>query len=110
MKRARMMNRRLMLEAPQRTPDGAGGFVETWVTLGSLWGAVELRGAGRDLDQASRLQLKVHVRTAPHGALSRPGPEMRFLDGDRVYWIETVHEAFPHDGTLTCFAYEEVGR
>jgi head-tail adaptor len=32
-----VLNRRLVLEAASRLPDGAGGYAETWVVLGELW-------------------------------------------------------------------------
>ena len=104
------MNRRLGLEAPERLPDGAGGFSETWVPRGHVWAAVETRGAGREVDQAARLQLKITMRAVPQGAEARPDAAMRFRDGARVYRIEAVHEGDPLGRTLVCFAVEEVGR
>lgn len=103
------LSKKLQLEYPVRLPDGAGGYSEFWVTLGTLWGAVELRGSGRETDIASRLALKVTVRFAPFGSPSRPTAEMRFRDGDRLYDIEAVHETDPSNRFLTCFASEEVG-
>lgn len=104
------MNRRLALEAPERAADGAGGFSEIWVTRGHVWAAVETRGAGREVDQAARVQLKIMMRAVPQGAGARPDASMRFRDGARVYRIEAVHEGDPLGRTLLCFALEEVGR
>ncbi|WP_239025618.1 phage head closure protein [Roseicyclus persicicus] len=104
------MTRRLLLEAPERVPDGAGGYGEAWVALGHVWAAVETRGAGREVDQAARLQLKVTMRAVPQGAAARPTAEMRFRDGDRLYRIEAVHEGDALGRTLVCFAVEEVAR
>ena len=104
------MNRRLLLEAPERLEDGAGGFSEIWVALGHVWAAVETRGAGREVDQAARLLLKITMRAVPQGAAARPDARMRFRDGERVYRIEAVHESDPTGRTLSCFAVEEVGR
>jgi head-tail adaptor len=42
-----VLNRRLVLEAASRLPDGAGGYAETWVVLGELWADIR-SGAGRD--------------------------------------------------------------
>ncbi|MEJ6391825.1 phage head closure protein [Gymnodinialimonas sp. 2305UL16-5] len=106
MKRPKL-NRKLLLEAPQRASDGAGGFVETWSPLGTLWGEVLPRGAGREIE-ASRLNLRITVRSAPQGAPSRPTSAMRFRDGDRVYRIEAVTEAEASGLYLVCFAREEV--
>lgn len=107
---AREMNRRLALEAPERVADGAGGFSEVWVARGHVWAAVETRGAGREVDQAARLQLKITMRGVAQGAGARPDASMRFRDGARVYRIEAVHESEPLGRILVCFAVEEVGR
>ena len=83
-----VLNRRLQLEAPQRTPDGAGGFTETWAAIGTLWAAFEPGSGGeRDGDQLtlSRVPYRIIVRGAPVGAPSRPRPEQRFREaGGRV--------------------------
>ena len=104
-----MLTRKLLVEASERVPDGGGGFTETWTPLGEVWGEVKTRGAGREVDAASRLRLRITVRAAPQGAPSRPGVGMRFRDGARVFDIEAVTEASPEGRYLTCFAVEEVG-
>jgi head-tail adaptor len=93
-----------------RVADGAGGFSETWGARGHIWAAVETRGAGREVDQAARLQVRITMRGLPQGAQARPDATMRFRDGARIYRIEAVHEGDPLGRTLTCFAVEEVGR
>jgi head-tail adaptor len=104
------LTRRLVLEAPERLPDGAGGYTETWVARGAIWGQVALRGAGREVDAAaSRLNLRITVRAAPQGAPSRPTAAMRFRDGTRIYRIEAVTEAESSGRHLVCFATEETG-
>lgn len=107
---ARGMTRRLVLEAPERVADGAGGYGESWVARGHVWARVEVRGAGREVDQAARLQLKITLRAVPEGAAARPTAAMRFREGARLYRIEAVHEGDPRGRTLTCYAVEEVGR
>lgn len=104
------MNRRLVLEAPERVADGAGGFSQSWVARGHVWAAVEVRGSGREVDQAARLKLKIILRAVPVGAAARPTAEMRFREGVRLYRIEAVHESDARGRTLTCYAVEEVGR
>lgn len=101
-------NRKLVLEAPTRSSDGAGGFSEIWQALGIIWGEVLPRGAGREVE-ASELKLKITVRAAPQGAPSRPTAAMRFRDGDRVYNIDAVTEAEAAGRYLVCFVKEEVG-
>ena len=41
------LDRRMVLEAPDRVADGAGGFQLTWVVRGVLWAALT-PGAGRE--------------------------------------------------------------
>jgi len=101
------LNRKLILEAPTRASDGAGGYTEIWQALGVIWGEVLPRGAGREVE-ASELKLKITVRAAPQGAPSRPTAAMRFRDGDRLYRIEAVTEAGAAGRFLICFAKEEV--
>lgn len=108
--KAAYLNRLLVLEAPARLADGAGGFGEIWVARGHIWASVRPRGAGREVDQASRLLLTITLRAVPQGAQARPGAGMRFRDGARLYRIEAVQESDPMGRFLTCFAVEEVGR
>ena len=106
-----MLNRPLVLETPERVPDGAGGYVEGWTALGTLWAQVEAR-TGRETATAgapiSRMAWKIVVRGAAFGAPERPKPEQRFRDGDRVYVIQAVAERDPEGRYLTCFADEEL--
>lgn len=102
------LNRKLILEAPARVADGAGGFDEVWGPLGIIWGEVLPRGVGREVE-ASELKLKITVRAAPQGAPSRPTAAMRFRDRERIYDIEAVTEAQSGGRYLVCHVTEEVG-
>lgn len=105
------LNRALILEAPVRVSDGAGGFGEVWTGLGTLWAEVTAR-TGREMAQrgapVSRMSFKIVVRGAPHGAPDRPKPQQRFRDGTRIFTIQAVAERDPEGRYLTCFADEEV--
>ena len=105
------LNRQLVLEGVVRSPDGAGGFGETWVVLGELWAEVVSR-TGRERAEAgvpiSTVSYRIVVRSAPAGAPSRPLPEQRFRDGSRLYVIQAVSERDADGRYLTCFADEEV--
>lgn len=106
------LNRRLVLEGLERSPDGAGGFVETWQELGVHW--AEIRpGTGREIGgQAmtlTRVPCRITVRAAPVGAPSRPLPDHRFREGDRIFEVLAVTERDPGAHYLTCFAEEELG-
>ena len=104
------LQRRLVLEAPARTPDGLGGFTSAWTPLGTLWAEV-LPGTPRVQDQPgateARLPLRITLRGAPPGAPSRPRPGQRFRDGARLYPITHVAEADPQGRFLLCLASEE---
>ena len=105
-----VLNRQLVLEAPQRVSDGAGGFTQSWVALGSLWAEVK-PGSGRERDggvlTVSRVPYRITVRGAPEGSNARPTPEQRFREGSRVFDILAVTERDQHGHFLTCFAEEE---
>ncbi|MDE3079061.1 MAG: head-tail adaptor protein [Paracoccaceae bacterium] len=109
--RAPRLNRALVLEARVPQPDGAGGYVEVWEAVGTLWAEV-LAGTGRHVaaDQiaASSVPYRITVRAAPSGAPSRPRPDQRFRDGLRVFRILAVAERDGEARYLTCFAEEEV--
>ncbi len=105
------LSRRLVLEAAQRSNDGSGGFVETWVSLGELWADVSARtGRERAAGTAtvSAMSYKIVVRGAPYGSAARPLPEQRFREGERVFQIQAVAERDPEGRYLTCFADEKV--
>jgi len=102
----------LELETLQRSPDGSGGFTESWVPLGTLW--AELRaGAGREradpLHPQSVQNLIVTVRGAPVESPRRPKADQRFRKGTRVFSILAVAEGDPMGRYLVCRCTEEVG-
>lgn len=105
------LNRKLVLEEAQTVPDGAGGFAETWVALGTLWAHVKA-GTGRETAAEfvtlSAVPYRITVRAAPAGAPSRPKPEQRFRDGSRIFRIQAVTEDAAAATYLVCFAREEV--
>lgn len=104
------LTRRLALEEPQRVPDGAGGFDETWVVLGHLWAEVTAR-TGREtagqVGSVSVVPYRITVRGAPVGQAARPKAEQRFREGTRLFRILSVAEADPQGRYLVCMAEEE---
>ncbi len=104
------LNRRLVLEHAVQTPDGAGGYSESWQALGTLWAEINA-GTGSEtageFTTVTRVAYKITVRAAPVGAPSRPKADQRFVEGARVYRIKAVTERDPQAHYLTCFAYEE---
>ena len=105
------LNREMVLEAPQRVADGAGGFALTWVALGTLWAQV-LPGPGRETAGTevifAAVPYRIFVRGAPIGSTARPKPEQRLRDGTRIFTILAVTERDPEGRHLQCFAREEV--
>lgn len=105
------LNRKLVLEEAERVSDGAGGYVETWVQLGTLWAAIQ-PGTGTETSEdfltVSRVPMKIIVRGAPVGSKRRPKPDQRFVEGGRVFRILAVTETDTQGHYLTCNAREEV--
>jgi head-tail adaptor len=108
-----VLNRKLVLEAPVRMPDGAGGFVTTWESRGAIWAEVKA-GTGREraaeFMTVATIPYRITLRAAPEGAPSRPVPEQRFRAGSRIFRILAVTEADAGLRYLTCFAQEEVSQ
>lgn len=106
-----VLNRKLVLEEPLRSPDGAGGFTKAWVELGVHWAEIRA-GTGREkaaeFMTVSSIAFRITVRAAPHGAPSRPKPEQRFRAGSRYFRILAVTESDEAAQYLICFAQEEV--
>lgn len=104
------LNRKLVLENPDRVADGAGGFATVWTVLGELWAEIRpgtgREGAGEALT-LSAVPYRIVVRAAPEGSTMRPRPEQRFREGTRVFLITAVAEHDPRGHHLTCFAREE---
>jgi len=105
------LNRSLVLEAPVKMADGAGGYSRSWEPLGVLWAEVKA-GTGREIGGGAatraRTTYRITVRARPYGAPSRPAPGQRFRDGARAFDIHAVAEAGVDAHYLTCHAVEEV--
>lgn len=106
------LNRKLDLQEAQRTSDGAGGYTETWVSLGTVWGALRA-GTGKESNQdfvtVSQVPYRIVLRSAPEGASSRPKPEQRLVEaGGRIFRILAVADHDPRGLYLVCHVREEV--
>ncbi|AUC51878.1 phage tail protein [Sagittula sp. P11] len=105
------LNRRLVLEAPQDVPDGAGGYARLWSVVGTLWARVEPHSGRQTNGEAGAISsagFTVTVRGAPVGHSSRPVAGQRFRMASRVFAIEAVTEAEPRAMYLDCRCSEEV--
>jgi head-tail adaptor len=105
------LRRRLTLQAPERLPDGAGGFAETWLTIGELWAEVtplharEVASGGTMLSQNGQ---RIVIRAAPEGSSMRPRPDQRFIEGARIFTILAVTDRDPAGRFLTCITREDL--
>ncbi len=111
MKAPIQLNRKLVLEEAQLSADGAGGMIQTWVALGTLWASVRA-GTGREQGiqhlTVSSVPYRIVVRAEPEGSPARPRPDQRFRDGNRVFRILAVSEHDQKAHYLVCYAREEV--
>jgi head-tail adaptor len=106
-----LLNRPLILEAPQNSSDGAGGFSFEWAALGTVWAELELRSAREARGAAGALSVnayRVTVRGAPVGHPQRPQVGQRFRDGSRIFRIQGVGERDTSGKYLTCSVEEEI--
>lgn len=90
--RAGELDRPLTLQALQAGQDAYGQPQETWVTVGQLWGRLEVLGGGEGFvagadRRASQQTVRFTVRYRP-GVAAR----MRVMHDGQAYDIEAVHE------------------
>ncbi|MFL9825568.1 phage head closure protein [Rhodoplanes sp. SY1] len=100
------LRRRLVLEAPVETADGAGGTVRDHVAVATLWAAL----APRDGRGASEADAAGAVVT--HRILLRSGPEIttrhRFRAGTRLFRVIAVRDLDPAGRFLIVDAEERI--
>jgi len=84
------LNRRLTLQAPVETADGAGGSTRSYTTVTTLWAKVEPVSARYDMVAAGT------GATVTHRIVIRSGPEVtarhRLVEGARIYRVVSVHD------------------
>ena len=99
------MRTELVLEQATPTPDGAGGFAETWTEIATVFArlqpivAREKFGADQTLEEVTH---RVTIRHRPDVASG-----MRFVLGDRVLPILTVHDPDETGRYLICRTREQ---
>lgn len=96
----------LVLEQHYQEPDGAGGYAEGWLSLGTVWAEIRA-GTGREQWASGlpvgRVPYRVITPAAPAGSLSRPRADQRFREGERIFWIRAVAERGTNGAYLVCF-------
>lgn len=84
------LNRRIVLEAPAETGDGAGGVTRTYETAATLWAQVTPVSARGDVS-ADSLGALAHFRIVIR-ARSGIGTRHRLREGTRIYRIIAMRE------------------
>ena len=84
------LNRRLTLQAPVETADGAGGVTRTYTDAATLWAKVEPISGRYDIIAAGA------GATIMHRIVIRSGPDVttqhRFVEGARTYQVVAVRD------------------
>lgn len=95
-----LLSVRLTLETAGETADGQGGAVRIWVPVADLWARLEPVAARRVVaaDQAS--ETVTHRITCRRHAQVIAG--RRFVKGQRVFEIRTVHDPDESGRYLVC--------
>lgn len=100
------LRRRLLLEAPVETPDGAGGALRAFESVAALWAAIEWLG-GEERWRAGRPE-----QAATHRITLRWRGDLdagrRLRDGSRIFDIRSVHDPDGGRRRLVCLV-EEIG-
>jgi SPP1 family predicted phage head-tail adaptor len=84
------LNRRLDLEQPAETPDGAGGVTRTHAFVARLWAKVEPVSARRALEADAPGATITHRITIRNRALV--STQHRLVEGANVYRIVSLRE------------------
>lgn len=98
------LRHRLVIEAVQTTPDGGGGFSESWVEIATVWASIAAKSGGEAL-QADRV-----TGTLRHDISIRyrddVQPAMRFRKGQRVFHILGCENVGERQVMLKCLCEE----
>jgi SPP1 family predicted phage head-tail adaptor len=95
-------SRRLSLEAPVETADGAGGVTRTFEAVALVWAEVTPLSAGQDISAAA-LGAKVTCRITIRAGRAITNRH-RFVDGETVYRVIGARES--EDRRLTLITAE----
>ena len=88
--KAGTLRKKIALQSATRTPDGGGGFTESWATIsgGDIWASIE-PASSREVYAAGQLQHRItHALTLRY--LSGVTTAMRVLFGTRTFNVRSV--------------------
>ena len=84
------LNRRLVLQSPVETPDGAGGVMRTYAFVARLWAKVEpVSARGVVVADAPGATITHRIIVRRRSAITT---RHRFVDGETVYRIATIRD------------------
>jgi SPP1 family predicted phage head-tail adaptor len=98
------LNRRVVLEAVMRTPDGAGGAVESWTPVATLFATLRAVSGGESFAQdrtAGRVTHEIVIRYRADVT-----PAMRFRLGTRLFEIAAAFDPDGRRRQLRCLVEE----
>lgn len=101
-----LLFRRLTVERPVDTPDGAGGATRTWIAVGSVWGHIATQSGSETVaaDQGQqRLTHRITIRW--RGDVTA---EMRLRIAGRTFSIIAVLDREDRTRFLECLTQEEI--
>ncbi len=101
-----MMRHRLTLEAPVRTPDGAGGATLAWSPVASLWAEIEPAGHQERFRNEKTGAMVSHRISMRFRTDMVPG--MRLVKGSRVFEVVSLLDPEERGRQLLCFATEQL--
>ena len=102
-----LLNRRLTLEAPVESADGAAGVVRSYSTVATLWAEVTPVSAARAIEAervGARITHRIGIRFSSDITTTH-----RFLDGDRMFRIVSLRDRDGRKRYLAIEAEEIVG-
>lgn len=94
---------RLVLQRPSGAADGGGGAEEAWESVAVVWAEVVLTDM-RTADPRGAPRPRSEIRIRRRGDV-RPGD--RLVDGARVWSVDGLRDAGPHDPYLICLCTEQ---
>lgn len=99
------LRRRVAIERPSGTPDGAGGTRDGWTAVAGAWAAIEPLGAGETV-VAGRLDGVASHRIAIRFRADVAGGD-RIVAGARVFRVLAAYDADERRRHLVCVCEEE---
>lgn len=85
-----LLNRRLTLEEPVETPDGAGGVIRSYATVATLWAQVMPISSRGDVEAekpGGAVMHRIRIRQSPDITTRH-----RFRDGTAIFRIVSLRD------------------